>query len=206
MKEFGTAIILAGGKSSRMGFDKQFLKINERLLMDNLVQKLKPSFSEIIIVTNKPEEYKGLPVIVTQDVFVEIGPLAGIHAGLLKSNSHFSYIIACDMPNINLEFIDYMKSQIECSDKKASIARFKEWIEPFNAFYSRDIIEPVEDFLELGGRSINRLLRDLDINFIDEKKAREFSPNWDMFYNLNTKADINEYLEKVESIGGFAWK
>ncbi len=206
MKEFGTAIILAGGKSSRMGFDKQFLRLKERLLMDSLVQKLKPSFSELIIVTNKPEEYKGLPVTVTQDVFVEKGPLAGIHAGLLKSSSHFSYILACDMPNINLEFIDYMKSQIKASDKKACIARFKDWIEPFNAFYSVDIIDPLEDFLELGGRSVNRLLLNLDINFIDEKKAREFSPNWDMFYNLNTKADINEYLEKLEGIGGFAWK
>ncbi len=108
MKEFGTAIILAGGKSSRMGFDKQFLKIKERLLIENLIQRLKPSFSEIVIVTNRPEEYKSLPVIVTQDVFKGIGPLAGIHAGLLKSTSRFSYIIACDMPNINIEFINYM--------------------------------------------------------------------------------------------------
>lgn len=206
MKEFGTVIILAGGKSSRMGFDKQFLKIKERLLMDNLVQKLRPTFSEIIIVTNRPEQYKDLPVIVTQDVFVDKGPLAGIHAGLLESSSYFSYIIACDMPNINMEFIDYMKAQITGSNKKASIARFKEWIEPFNAFYSKDIIQPAEDFLELGGRSVSRFLRNLDVNFIDEEKAREFSPNWDMFYNLNTKADINEYLEKIEGIGGFLWK
>lgn len=206
MREFGTAIILAGGKSSRMGFDKQFLKIKERLLMDNLVQKLKPSFTEIIVVTNRPDEYKGLPVVVTQDVFLDKGPLAGIHAGLLKSSSHFSYILACDMPNLNMEFINYMKSQIEGSDKKAAIARFKEWIEPFNAFYSRDIIEPLEDFLELGGRSVNRFLRNLDINFIDEEKAREFSPNWDMFYNLNTKEDINAYLEVIEGLGGFIWK
>ena len=206
MKEFGTAIILAGGKSSRMGFDKQFLKIKERRLMDSLVQKLRPYFAEIIIVSNKPEQYKGLPVIVTQDVFREMGPLAGIHAGLLKSTSHFSYIIACDMPNLNIEFIEYMKSQIKDTNKKACIARFQDWIEPFNAFYSRDIIEPLEDFLRLGGRSVNRLLRNLDINFIDEEKARGFSPNWYMFYNLNTKADINEYLEKLEGIGGFAWK
>lgn len=206
MNEFGTVIILAGGKSSRMGFDKQFLRLKERRLMDSLVQKLIPFFREIIIVTNRPEEYKDLPVIVTQDVFVEKGPLAGIHAGLLKSSSHFAYLIACDMPNLNMEFIQFMQSQIEGSDKKACIARFKNWIEPFNAFYSSDIIQPLEDFLELGGRSINRLLRNLDIHFIDEEKAREFSPSWDMFYNLNTKTDINEYLEKLEDIGGFACK
>ena len=206
MKEFGTAIILAGGKSSRMGFDKQFLKIKERLLIENLIQRLKPSFSEIVIVTNRPEEYKSLPVIVTQDVFKGIGPLAGIHAGLLKSTSHFSYIIACDMPNINIEFINYMKSQITGSDKKAAIARFKEWVEPFNAFYSKDIIEVLEDFLELGGRSVSRFSNNLDAYFIEEEKAREFSQNWDMFYNLNTKDDINEYLENIDCMGRFVWK
>ena len=206
MKEFGTAIILAGGKSSRMGFDKQFLKIKERLLIENLIQRLKPSFNEIVIVTNRPEEYKSLPVIVTQDVFKGIGPLAGIHAGLLKSTSHFSYIIACDMPNINIEFINYMKSQITGSDKKAAIARFKEWVEPFNAFYSKDIIEVLEDFLELGGRSVSRFSNNLDAYFIEEEKAREFSQNWDMFYNLNTKDDINEYLENIDCMGRFVWK
>lgn len=206
MKEFGTAIILAGGKSSRMGFDKQFLRLKERRLMDSLVQKLKPYFAEIIIVTNKTEEYKELPVIVTQDVFVEKGPLGGIHAGLLKSSSHFSYIIACDMPNLNMEFVDYMTSRIRGSKKDGSITRFKDWIEPFNAFYTRDMVDQLEGFLELGGRSVNRFLKDLDILYIDEEKAREFSPQWEMFNNLNTKADINEYLERLEGMGGFAWK
>lgn len=206
MREFKTAIILAGGKSTRMGFDKQFLKIKEKLLIENLVYRLKPTFDEVIIVTNKPSEYKSLPVIVTQDVFSGIGPLAGIHAGLLKSTSQFSYIIACDMPNINLEFINYMQTQIAGTNKKATIARFKEYLEPFNAFYSKDVIEDLECFLNLGGRSVTRFLSSLDAHFIDEEKAREFSKNWDMFYNLNTKADVNEYLENINSLGGFLWK
>lgn len=55
---FKTAVILAGGKSSRMGFDKQFLRINKVRIMEKLIHELSKEFEDIIIVTNKPEEYK----------------------------------------------------------------------------------------------------------------------------------------------------
>lgn len=73
MKDFGTAIILAGGKSSRMGFDKQFLKLDERRLMDSLIHKLESEFDEIIIVTNKPEYYIGLSHRIARDIIPEKG-------------------------------------------------------------------------------------------------------------------------------------
>ena len=75
MKKFGTAIILSGGKSSRMGFDKQFLKIENRRLVDSMIQKLEKEFDEIIIVTNKPQEYLGLGHKITMDILKEKGPL-----------------------------------------------------------------------------------------------------------------------------------
>jgi len=59
MKKFGTAVILAGGKSTRMGFDKQFLVINRRRLIDSLRKKLKKEFDEIVVVTNKSQYYLG---------------------------------------------------------------------------------------------------------------------------------------------------
>ena len=60
MDNLNTAIILAGGKSSRMGFDKQFLVTNEKRLILDIAKKLKKHFKEIIIVTNKKEYYKDL--------------------------------------------------------------------------------------------------------------------------------------------------
>ena len=191
MNLFGTCIILAGGKSSRMGFDKQFLKIDKRRLMYSIIQKLENEFDEIIIVTNKPEHYIGLSQKITMDILKEKGPLGGIHAGLKKASSKYSFVMACDMPNINLEYMRYMKkytSNMGCTTK------FGNWIEPFCSFYSKDIVEPIEEYLKTERRSINHLLMDLDINYIEEKKAREFSPNWDMFLNLNTQNDLQNFL------------
>lgn len=197
MKKFGTAVILAGGKSSRMGFDKQLLIINKRRLMDNLISKLKQEFDEIIIVTNKPEYYKGLGDKIIGDIIVGKGPLCGIHAGLTMSSSEFSYFIACDMPNINLDYIKYMKDSIRDIDTFACITRFGSWIESFNAFYSKKLKIEIEKHLFSGNRSINSLLEKMDVYYISEEEAREFSPNWDMFLNLNTKEDLNNYLIRI---------
>ena len=202
MKKFGTAIILAGGKSSRMGFDKQFLKIDERRLMDRIIHKLEEEFDEIIIVTNKPEYYIGLSQKITQDIIEDKGPLAGIHAGLKESSSQYVFVLACDMPNINMDYVRFMKQTIKDKDVDGCVTNFQDWIEPFSSFYSRDIVDDIERHLKSNKRSINSLLPSLNIHYIEEDKARDFSPNWDMFLNLNTREDLNLYLEIYENNRG----
>lgn len=194
MKKFGTAVILAGGKSSRMGFDKQLLKINERKLMDSLIQKLKQEFDEIVIVTNKTELYIGLSHIITKDILEGAGALSGIHAGLNHSFSKYAFLVACDMPNINMEYVRYMKSKLNNSDSLGCVTKFGDWIEPFCSFYSVELINSIEKYLKDGKRSINGLIKDLNITYVQEKEARKFSPNWDMFLNLNTKEDLDKFL------------
>lgn len=198
METFKSAVILAGGKSSRMKFDKQFLKINERRLMDSVINKLKEEFDEIIIVTNKPQYYIGLSHKVVSDEIKEKGPLSGIHIGLKESSSQYVYFIACDMPSINIDYIRYMKEKIKDINVSACVAKLGEWIEPFNAFYNKDISKDIEDHLLEDKRSVLSLLKKLNTLYIEEKSARKFSPNWDMFMNLNTKEDLNDYISSLE--------
>lgn len=197
MKKFGTAIILAGGKSSRMGFDKQLLKIDERRLMDSLIHKLNKDFEEIIIVTNRPELYIGLSHKIIGDILLDKGPLGGIHAGLSVSSSKYAFVVACDMPNINMDYISFMKERLIDRDSFGCVTRFGQWIEPFSSFYSKDLINHIGEYLETNKKSINGLIKDLNITYIDEDDARRFSPNWHMFLNLNTKEDLNNYLENI---------
>jgi molybdopterin-guanine dinucleotide biosynthesis protein A len=201
MKKFGSAIILAGGKSSRMGFDKQLIKLNERRLMDSLIHKLKGEFEDIIIVTNRPELYIGLSHKITEDILLDKGPLGGIHAGLLQSSSEYSFVVACDMPNISLDYIRYMKKHIS-DNALGCVTKFGDWIEPFGSFYSIELIDSIEDYLITGRRSVNGLLEDKDITYIEENAARKFSPNWDMFLNLNTKEELDNYLGKLSNEWG----
>jgi len=197
MTRFGTAVILAGGKSLRMGFDKQLLKVNERRLMDNLITKLKEKFNEIIIVTNKAEYYIGLSDKIISDKIKDMGPLSGIHAGLKESLSHYVYFTACDMPNISLDYIDYMKREIEGIEVKACVTKLGQWIEPFNAFYSKDMVKNIEEHLFENRKSIFSLIDKVETHYIEEKEARRYSPNWDMFLNLNTREELDRYTRKL---------
>ena len=103
------------------------------------------------------------------------------------------------MPNINLDYIEYMKDELKNLEIKACITKYGEWIEPFNAFYSKDIIKDIEKHLLENKRSVNSLLSKLSIHYIEEEKARQFSPNWDMFLNLNSKEELRDYLKVINS-------
>ena len=77
--KLNTAIILAGGKSRRMGFDKQLIKIQGEYIVDHIGKKLKNHFEEIIVVTNTPELYDKNKYKLVKDIYPGYGPLAGIH-------------------------------------------------------------------------------------------------------------------------------
>lgn len=195
-----TAIILAGGKSSRMGFDKQFMKLDGRYIIDIILDKLSSFFSEFIIVTNRPEAYRQYSCKVVRDEVENFGPLGGIHAGLKHSGSRYNYLIACDMPYINKEYIRYMKGLL--LDRKegadAVITRLGDWIEPFNAFYSTGLLGHIENSINHNVRQINVMLKDANVIYVAEGKAREYSPGWEMFINLNTVRDYEKHKKSSE--------
>lgn len=196
MNKIDTAVILAGGKSSRMGFDKRLITIENKLLIEILVDSLKDIFSNIIIVSNDKTIEFAPEIMIVEDTYKNIGPLGGIHAGLLHSSSDYSYFIACDMPYINKEYINYMKGKLHITSTDGLITRYKEHLEPFNSFYAKSFINKIEKHITNGEKSIYSLINKSDVIYIEEKVAREYSPNWKMFYNINTVEDLSQ-LEKI---------
>ena len=195
MGNFDTAILLAGGQSSRMGFDKQFLTVDNRQLVHGIIKELSSIFKDIIIVTNKPEAYREYPFQIVEDELLGFGPLSGIHAGLIHSNSLYNYVIACDMPFINKEYIFHMIDIIKASQEKLDgvITLYGDWIEPFNSFYIKDFAHKIEGYVNKGKRKIYPLLRECNIHYVPEQEAKNFSPDWNMFMNINTREDIIRY-------------
>ena len=198
MELFKSAVILCGGKSSRMGFDKQLLTIDKIRLIDKVISKLRKEFEEIIIVTNKPQYYESFQVKLVQDRYQGMGPLSGIHAALGEAQSEFVYFIACDMPNINLEYIKYMKNRLFDSDIEACVTRVGQWIEPLNSFFSKKALEQIEEDLRSKKGSLYYLLKKINCLYIDEKEARKHSPDWSMFLNLNTREELDDFLKSLK--------
>lgn len=195
--KFGTVAILAGGKSKRMGFNKELLEIDSNRLIYNNINKLEDVFDEILIVTNNPDYYKNFNVKTVKDIFFQKGPLSGIHSALYYGKSEYIYILPCDIPFIDLEFIELLKEELSRSNKEVIVGRKGRFTEPFNGFYSKKTLKKIEKNLDTDELSIHSLLEKVNVEYIDLEKI---NIGVDIFLNLNTKEDLRGYIERRRKI------
>jgi len=187
------------------GMDKQTLDIAGRPLSLRVVEKLRRKFPEITVVSRLPESYGG-SVRVVQDILPGFGPLSGLHAALSAAEGEWIYLAACDMPNFSGEWAQYLIDKVLASEDGgrfplACAASCGKHLEPFHALYSRGLLPIIERLLEGKGASgrgasLSGLLRAVPLLSIPEDEARVFSPDWSMFFNINTQSDWKEYLDK----------
>jgi molybdopterin-guanine dinucleotide biosynthesis protein A len=138
------------------------------------------------------------------------GPLSGLHAALASSSSEWIYLAACDMPFFSPEFIAFLRGRIEAAEARAEVsdegerplaalARFGSHFEPFHAFYHRDLIPRIEALFSrasaVSGRrpSFKELFQDQPVLFIPEDEVRRFSPDWSLFFNINTPEELERF-------------
>ncbi|NLW42015.1 MAG: molybdenum cofactor guanylyltransferase [Tissierellia bacterium] len=191
-----SSIILAGGKSTRMGFDKQLLKIEDELIVKYLGKILKNHFKEVVVVTNTPELYHGEKFILTKDIYPGLGPLAGIHAGLEKITTKGAFVIACDMPNISEEFIEHIKSLFFEKKVKGVVSKVNGFIEPMNGIYSKVLFEDLENRLKSRNLKLKNLIDDNNFYIIEEEKIRNMEMGFEIFRNINDKIELDNYLKR----------
>ena len=112
-----TGIILAGGKSSRMRTDKAFLKWNNKLFIESILDTLEPLTSDIIIVSND-KKYDVFRTKRIKDIIENAGPVAGIYSGLKASKTEYNLVLSCDIPLITETILQQLINEI---DDKAEI-------------------------------------------------------------------------------------
>jgi molybdopterin-guanine dinucleotide biosynthesis protein A len=192
MEETGTAIILAGGRSTRMGFGKEDLVINGERLLYYLYDTLRMRFTQVIVVSNTLAGSDTKKLEVVSDELVGFGPLGGIHAGLKAAKSRYSYVLACDMPHLNMDYVSFLQSRLPSPDREISalVTAVGCRMEPFNGFYNRSLIDPIRVFVATGRKSLTEFLRSQNAVLVDEETARRFSQDWSMFANINTPSDL----------------
>jgi molybdopterin-guanine dinucleotide biosynthesis protein A len=143
-----TGIILAGGKSSRMGTDKGFLELNNKYFIQYSIDALKPFVCEIMIVSDNPD-YDTFGLKRINDITKNAGPVAGICSGLEASKTEYNVVLSCDIPLITSEIVEKLirniddTSQIIQSESNGKsmplIAIYKKQItKTFNALLEKD--------------------------------------------------------------------
>lgn len=196
-----SAIVLAGGGSTRMGKNKALLQLGKKTMIERIVDTLRPLFSEIILVTNHPEEYhflKDIIYIKDEKILEERNSLIGIYSGLLAANNPYAFVVPCDMPLLNQGLIKYMIDKL--GDEDVFIPLIEGHYQPLHAIYSKGCIEPIRKLLDQQKYKIINFFHEVSIRTIDEDTVKRFSKEFTCFLNVNTYQaylDIQKHWDKL---------
>ncbi len=188
------AVILAGGKSSRMGSNKAFLKVKGKAFIEHQIDLLQEIFNEITISANTPAEYKHLNVPVVPDIYPDKGPLGGIHTSLIHSKSFHTFILACDMPFVEIELIKQLQGFIEGHD--VVVPQSKKGLEPLHAFYSKNCIAPIKKELDNNNLRIISFFPQVKVKTVKLNNLPSSNKFKDSIKNLNTTEEYKDAKKK----------
>jgi len=191
-----TAIILAGGKSSRIGYNrnKSILKLKGEYLIDIVRSRLKCVVGNNIIIVGPPEKYPFYKQVIP-DLFPQNGPLVGIYTGLKASPSQYNLVVGCDMPFLEVKLLQHMIENIDSND--IVVPRYGDgYIAPLCALYSRRCLETIERNLRKHIFSVRAIFPHLKVKFIENEEIRRYDPKFYSFFNINYKKDLIE-AEKI---------
>lgn len=191
------AAILAGGRSSRMGTDKALLRLRPGgpKLIEIVVAQLTEAGlgSDLLVVTNSPQDYAFLELTLVSDDIPDTGPLGGILTALAHSLCDRVFVVACDMPALNPALIRHLTQLSTGADiviPRWFDADGQERLETLHAVYSRQCVEPIRKRIELGKFKVAGLLDDVSVCCIEEDELRRFDPDLDSFRNINSPIDF----------------
>ncbi len=197
-----TAIILAGGKNSRMGKNKAFLQVGQKTIIDGLVNDLKTSFSEIIISSNEPELYDYLQVKIVKDIIPGLGPLSGMHSALQKATFEKSLILACDMPFLDMQLAELLVQESQGYD--IAIPKLDKHLEPLFAVYDKTCVKHIEACLRNSISKIIDFYPKVKVNYLSWDMISELVGTEDVFFNVNTPKDLQKARRLRNSLLGGA--
>ena len=183
-----TGIILSGGKNTRMGENKAFIRVGEERIIDRTIRIFRELFEEIVLVTNDPLAYLEFDLTIVTDIIKGKGALGGIYTGLFHASCEQAFVCPCDMPFLNIDFIRSMQERSAGYDVVVPVQ--PEGFQPLHAIYSRRCMAAMkrridEDRLKITG--FYRKARGLEIS---SKAAALFDPDGRMFLNVNTPDDL----------------
>ena len=187
IQEKATAIIMAGGDSSRMGADKSMLPIKGRPLIEHIGERLRGTFGQILISTNEVEKLAFLGFEIIPDKTPGQGPLMGIASALEGSANELNFVVSCDIPHIELWFVRRMLSEAKAVDVVIPTTGDEKY-EPLFAVYRKSALEAINEVLDSGRRKISDVFARCNVKYIELEAER--------FVNLNTMAEYEEFQQK----------
>ncbi|AHF05803.1 molybdenum cofactor guanylyltransferase [Desulfitobacterium metallireducens] len=185
-----TGVLLAGGKSSRMGRDKAFLDYLGKPLIEKGLEELRSVFSEVIISTNSPERFQCYGEKKVTDLYPGCGPLSGLQSGLQAAQFGYSFFVACDMPFIDPEVIRFLAGY--CGKHDVIVPEVDGVLHPLHAFYHKNCLPLITEYLEKRSFKIIDFYPRCSVRIVREEEFRRFPQVARSLKNANTVQEWQE--------------
>jgi len=192
-----TIVVQAGGESRRMGRDKGLVDFLGEPLIQRVVKRLQTLADEVIVTTNKPENYRFLNLPLVPDVVPHRGALGGLYTALSAASHPFVAVIACDMPFVNPALVAYQFQEIESSDADIVVPRSEHGLEPLHAVYRRDVCMPyVREAIESDKWRVDSWFAKVKRRILLPEEVAVYDPEFLSFRNVNTPEEL-QIAEKL---------
>jgi len=185
-----TGILLAGGKSRRMGEDKQHLVIGEQTLLERGLAVFRSIFQEVLVVIAQDSPSLGIDARVVRDLVPDCGSLGGLYTGIAQASTSCIFVAACDMPFLNQAVIAQFTSRKGTAD--IVIARLADRLHPMHALYSKQCLPVLEQMIQARQFKIQEMVShtSLRVQYVTEADLLTIDPSGHSFYNVNTPGDL----------------
>ena len=196
-----SGIVLAGGRSRRLGRAKALEPFQGEPLIRRVIDRLSRITDDLVFVVNDHEQASALPISsrdidltyeIVIDKYPDGGSLGGIYTGLLAANSQWAFVVACDMPFLNVELMRHMLSMRDGQD--VVVPRTDGYPEPTHALYNKSCLPFIEKRLKRDDLKIARFFDEIRVRFLDEAEVRGLDEDLLSFFNVNTQDDLDRAL------------
>jgi molybdenum cofactor guanylyltransferase len=205
-----SGVILAGGKSRRLGQDKAFLDFRGRPLIERVLDAVGEVADDLVIVTNEWEGYREFGARLVRDIYPGKASLGGIHAGLTAAHHEQALVVGCDMPFLSIPLLRRMAELAEGAD--VVLPRYEDYIEPLHAIYHKRCLGRMQQLIEAGDLRISRVFQGappcgdgeqkLNIRYLDDSEILRYDPSRISFLNINTPGDLTRAHEMASRARG----
>ena len=185
-----TGVLLAGGKSRRMGEDKRYLVVGEQTLLERSLGVLRSMFHEVLVVIAQDSAPLDIDARVVRDLVPDCGSLGGIYTGLTQATTPYIFAVACDMPFLNQAVITQFTNRRDTAD--IVMARLATRLHPMHALYGKGCLPAMEQMILARRLKIQELVShaSLRVQYVTEADLLSIDPSWRSFHNVNTPEDL----------------
>lgn len=198
-----SAVIQAGGKSTRMGGrPKALLELGGRRIIERVIDAVAPAVSDLLIVTNTPELYAFLGLPMVADVYPDRGSLGGIYSGLKAAAGDAAFTVACDMPFLHPDVVRLVVERAGAGD--VVIPRVGDQLETLHAAYAKSCLPHIEARLVAGRLKIVEFFERVRVVEVPEAEIARYRAPAIVFMNVNTPDELKRAQALAADLGPLA--